>query len=115
MKEIDDVLNEAESDRRDHLRLDMEKTLRAVANGELRLGRVKDVSAGGAVVYLDQPLDEGTEITLDIEDLGSYTGTVSGAARDGLVPIKFQLDQEAEDHLVAEIMRAYNNMVAEGT
>ncbi|MDA0306405.1 MAG: hypothetical protein O3B76_08990, partial [Proteobacteria bacterium] len=74
------------------------------------LGRVKELSARSAAIHLDQPLDEGTQITIDIEDLGSFSGHVSGAPRDGVVPIIFDIDEKDEDHLIAEIMKIYNNM-----
>lgn len=94
-------------DRRHHQRFDIERTLRAVANGELRLGRVKELSSTSAAIHLDQPLEEGTKITLDIEDLGSFSGCVAGPPRDGLVPIKFDISEKEEDHLIAEIMNIY--------
>ena len=102
--------SESSIERRLNQRFDIERTLRAVANGELRLGRVTEVSAASAAIHLDQPLEEGTEITLDIEDLGSFSGHVVGPPRDGLVPVKFDLDEKEEDHLIAEIMRIYNSM-----
>ena len=102
-----------DADRRVHQRFDIERTLRAVANGELRLGRVKEVSASAAAIHLDQPLEEGTKITLDIKDLGSFSGQVAGPPRDGLVPIKFDIDEKEEDHLIAEIMKIYNGMSLE--
>ncbi|MEE9318463.1 MAG: PilZ domain-containing protein [Rhodospirillales bacterium] len=102
-----------DADRRVHQRFDIERTLRAVANGELRLGRVKEVSASSAAIHLDQPLEKGTKITLDIEDLGSFSGQVAGPPRDGLVPIKFDIDEKEEDHLIAEIMKIYNGMSLE--
>ena len=100
----------SEVERRQHQRFDIERTLRAVANGELRLGRVKELSSQSAAIHLDQPLEEGTQITLDIEDLGSFSGHVAGPPRDGIVPIKFDIDEKAEDHLIAEIMKIYNNL-----
>ena len=74
----------SEVERRQHQRFDIERTLRAVANGELRLGRVKELSSQSAAIHLDQPLEEGTQITLDIEDLGSFSGHVAGPPRDGI-------------------------------
>lgn len=94
-------------EKRSNQRFDVERTLRAVANGEFRLGRLTEVSAASAAIHLDKTLDEGTEITLDIEDLGSFSGRVAGPPRDGLVPVKFDLDEKEEDHLIAEIMRIY--------
>ena len=86
--------SESSGERRLNQRFDIEKTLRAVANGELRLGRITEVSAASAAIHLDQPLEEGTEITLDIEDIGSFSGHVAGPPRGGLVPIKFDLDEK---------------------
>ncbi|NQV84691.1 MAG: PilZ domain-containing protein [Rhodospirillales bacterium] len=101
--------------RRTNQRFDIERTLRAVANGEFRLGRVAELSATSAAIHLDKELDEGTEITLDIEDLGTFSGYVSGPPRDGLVPVKFNLDEKEEDHLIAEIMRIYNKVELDKT
>ena len=97
-------------DLRIYQRFDIERTLRAVANGELHLGRITEVSVSSAAIHLDQPLEEGIEITLDIEDLGSLSGRIAGPPRGGLVPIKFDMDDEAEDRLIAEIMKIYNGM-----
>ena len=82
----------------------MERTLRAVANGELRLSRLADISTTSCALHLDKDLDEGTEITIDIEDLGSFSDYIAGPPRNGLVPVKFDFDDKATDHLVAEIM-----------
>jgi hypothetical protein len=106
---VSETNSESSGERRLNQRFDIERTLRAVANGELRLGRITEVSAASAAIHLDQPLAEGTEITLDIEDLGSFSGHVAGPPRDGLVPIKFDLSEKEEDHLIAEIMRIYND------
>lgn len=114
MTEFDDESGgerRSEGDRRVYPRFRIERTLRALANEDFRIGRLEDVSAGGAVVHLDEVLEEGTEVTLDIEDLGSFTGHVSGPSRDGMVPIKFDNDQEAEDRLIAEIMKIQNDIV----
>ena len=107
---LSETNSESSCERRLNQRFDIERTLRAVANGELRLGWITEVSAASAAIHLDQPLEEGTEITLDIEDLGSFSGHVAGPPRDGLVPIKFDLSEKEEDHLIAEIMRIYNGM-----
>ena len=104
------MVSGAGEERRVNQRFDIERTLRAVANGELRLGRVAEVSATSAAIHLDKILDEGTEITLDIEDLGSFSGYVAGPPRNGLVPVKFNLNEKEEDHLIAEIMRIYNEV-----
>ncbi len=108
--EMAEIKDELAEDRRIHQRFDIERTLRCVANGELSLGRITEVSASSAAIHLDQPLEEGTEITLDIEDLGSFSGCVAGPPRDGLVPIKLDMNEKAEDRLIAEIMKIYNGM-----
>ena len=103
-----------EEDRRHHQRFDIERTLRAMADGELRLGRITQVSANSAAIHLDQPLEEGTKITLDIEDLGSFAGHVSGPPRGGLVPVSFDLDEKEEESLIAEIMKIYTGIKLDG-
>ena len=47
--------SESSGERRLNQRFDIERTLRAVANGELRLGRITEVSAASAAIHLDQP------------------------------------------------------------
>ena len=106
-----DFEDELENERRVYRRINIERVLRATdADGELRLGRLKDVSAGGVAVHLDEPLEEGAKVTLEIEDLGSFSGRVSGPSRDGLIPIAFDNAKEDEDKLLAEIMRIHNDM-----
>ena len=107
MAEFDD---ESEGERRAHPRFRTEKTLRALANEDFRIGRLEDVSASGALIHLDEVLEEETEVKLDIEDLGSFSGRVVGPPRDGMVPVQFDNDQEAEDNLIAEITKIQNNM-----
>ena len=107
---MSDFASKGGDEKRSNQRFDMERTLRALANGELRLGRLTEVSARGCALHLDKELDERTEITIDIEELGSFSGHVAGPARDGLVPVRYDLDEKGEDHLIAEIMRIYNKV-----
>lgn len=101
------------TERRVHPRYAIEKPLSAEASGKRQRGRTRDISAGGAAVYLDEPLDEGLEVALDIEDLGLQAGYVVGPSRDDLVPIRFDIDEESEDRFVSEIEELYNSMVLE--
>jgi len=101
------------AERRAHPRYDIEKPIRADAAGQTRNGRTKDISAGGAAVYLDEPLDEGLEVEVDIDDLGQQSGTVIGPSRDDLIPIRFDLDEESEDLLFSELEELYNSMMSE--
>ncbi|MFQ5765733.1 MAG: PilZ domain-containing protein [Rhodospirillales bacterium] len=102
-----------QAERRAHPRYEIEKPLSAEAAGKRQLGRTKDISAGGAAVYLDEPLDEGLEVALDIENLGPQAGYVVGPSRDELIPIRFDIDEESEDRLVSEVEELYNSMVLE--
>ena len=54
------MVSGAGEERRANQRFDIERPLRAVANGEFRLGRVAEVSATSAAIHLDKILDEGT-------------------------------------------------------
>ena len=69
-----DLEDELESERRVYRRIDIERVMRATdADGKLRLGRLRDVSAGGVAVDLGEPLTEGNKGTRDEEDMGEFS------------------------------------------
>jgi c-di-GMP-binding flagellar brake protein YcgR len=100
-------------DRRRHRRYPIDKALNAQTNRGRYPGRLKDISAGGAGVLLDQTLDAGDDVTLEIDDLGAHAGHVVGPSRYDLIPIAFDHDEEEQDLLIAEIMKCQGDMIAE--
>jgi len=101
-------------ERRRHTRFPVDKKLTANTRGGRYPGRLRDISAGGAGVYLDDSVDEsldvGDDVTLDIEEFGAHPGHVVGPTRFDLIPIAFDNDEEEQDQLIAEIMRSQSGM-----
>lgn len=101
-------------ERRRHQRFRADKKLSAKTGEGRYPGRLKDISAGGAGVYLDEgpdePLDAGDDVVLDIDTFGSQAGHVVGPTRFDLIPIAFDNDEEEQDRLIAEIMRSQSGM-----
>lgn len=100
-------------DRRRHRRYPIDKALNVKTGRGRHRGRLRDISAGGAGVSLDETLEEGEDVTLEIDDLGSHAGYVVGPSRYDLIPIAFDHDEEEQDLLIAEIMKCQSDMVAE--
>ena len=100
-------------ERRRHQRFPITKGLNAKTDRGRYPGRLKDISAGGAGVYLVEGLDVGEDVTLEIDDLGSYDGHVVGATRYDLIPIAFDNDEEEQDELIAEIMKCQGDTISE--
>jgi hypothetical protein len=101
------------TERRRHRRFPITKGLNAKTGHGRYPGRLKDISAGGAGVYLVESLDAGEDVTLEIDDLGSYAGHVAGPTRYDLIPIAFDNDEEEQDQLIAEIMKCQDDMISE--
>jgi c-di-GMP-binding flagellar brake protein YcgR len=104
---------DAGEERRRHQRFPMMKGLNAKTGRGRYPGRLKDISAGGAGVYLVESLDAGEDITLEIDDLGTHAGHVVGPTRYDLIPIAFDNDEEEQDELIAEIMKCQGDMISE--
>jgi hypothetical protein len=98
---------------RHHQRFPITKGLNAKTDGGRYPGRLKDISAGGAGIYLVESLDAGEDVTLEIDDLGSYAGHVVGPTRYDLIPIAFDNDEEEQDELIAEIMKCQGDVISE--
>ncbi len=104
--------SEPGKERRRHRRFPIDRALSARTKNGRRRGRLKDISAGGAGIMLDDALDAGDDVTLDIDDLGTHAGHVAGPSRYDLIPIAFDNDEEDQELLIAEIMRCQSGMVS---
>jgi|GEM_PF-2221351 len=100
-------------ERRRHQRFPITKGLNAKTGRGHYPGRLKDISAGGAGVLLVESLEAGEDVTLEIDDLGTYAGHVAGPTRYDLIPIAFDNDEEEQDELIAEIMKCQDAMISE--
>lgn len=100
-------------DQRRHPRIAISKSLRARADSYEAVGSLIDISAGGAAVGLEDgknfdSLDD-LEIELDIEDMTPVFGHITRSFDEGFAVV-FDLDQEQEDLLLAEVMQIHNDM-----
>jgi len=101
------------TERRRHQRFPLAKGLNAKTGRGRYPGRLRDISAGGAGVYLVESLEAGEDVTLEIDDLGSYPGHVVGPTRYDLIPIAFDSDEAEQDELIAEIMKCQGDIISE--
>ena len=108
-----DFERESGKDRRRHRRFPIDKALNATTRRGRHAGRLKDISAGGAGVLLDETLEAGEDVTLEIDDLGNHPGHVVGPSRYDLIPIAFDHDEEEQDLLIADIMKCQGDIIAE--
>jgi hypothetical protein len=90
-------------EKRRHPRVRVERSVRATAEGREHSGSVTDISVGGAALRVDAEIGEEAEIELDIEDLGDLSGHVRRLLDDGFA-VEFELDEDEEERLVAELI-----------
>ncbi|MDP6805678.1 MAG: PilZ domain-containing protein [Rhodospirillales bacterium] len=105
---------ESGSEKRRHPRVRVDKPVRAKAEGREHSGSLTDISAGGAALRVTAEIDEETEVELDIEDLRDLSGRVARVLDDGFA-VEFELDEDEEDSLVAEIMGIHDAIRSEET
>jgi hypothetical protein len=104
-----------DANKRRHARRAVSRPVRAVAGARELTGAVTDLSAGGAALHLDSPvedLDEDVSIDLYIEDMAPLPGHLARTFEDGIA-VEFDLDEAEEDRLLAEVMEMHNAMRAE--
>ncbi len=100
-------------DQRRHPRVAISKSLRARAANYEGAGSLIDISAGGAAVDLADDVDfdpsDDIEVELNIEDITPVSGRIARSFEEGFA-VTFDLDQEEEDLLLAEVMQIHNDM-----
>ncbi len=100
-------------DQRRHPRIAISRSLRARAKSYEAVGSLIDISAGGAAVGLEKGIDfdslDDLEVELDIEDMTPVLGHIARSFDEGFAVV-FDLDQEQEDLLLAEVMQIHNDM-----
>jgi hypothetical protein len=85
-------------------------------NGQEYLGKTIDISAGGLSIKfgsLDRvdnfPFERGDQVTLDVEELSAVSGSIIRVRNDSVI-VRFDLNQQLEDRLLAEIMLTKNEI-----
>ena len=96
-------------ERRRHPRYPVSRKAKARSNGEVHHGRLKDISATGAAIHAGVRWEKDRVVELDIENMEPLEGTVARSLEDGIA-IEFDLDQEDEDRLLAEMAEIRDSM-----
>ncbi len=99
------------SEQRRHPRYVISKPCRVTAGGRDFRCRLKDISAGGAAIKWRTRIEAGAEIEVDMGDIGAYPATVVRVQEDeGVVAVRFVLDDAAQERLTAEITKIFQGM-----
>lgn len=88
-----------------------------ITNGDKEyIGKTVDISAGGLSIKFKPletgkvlPFKPGDRVTLDVAKLSNLTGSIIRKKSDNII-INFDVNQQLEDRLLAEIMPVTNNM-----
>ena len=75
-------------DGRHHERSNVRVMARFLYAGRQIAGQIKDISAGGAKIDIDQPVEPHTAITLSIDQFGDYEGEIVWSS-GGTIGVKF--------------------------
>ena len=89
-------------DKRRHPRYPLKGRVRARTGAVEREGRLKDVSGGGALLDLGQPLRNDLFVELHLEGLGRLPGRVV-RGRENEIAVKFTLDEEEEMRIARKL------------
>ncbi len=104
-----------DANKRRHARRTISRPARAVAGAREIAVTVTVLSAGGAALHLESPvenLDEDALVDLYIEDMDPLSGHLARTFEDGIA-VEFDLDEVEEDRLLAEVMEMHNAIRAE--
>ncbi len=104
---------ESGSDKRRHPRYPAKKPTRTVSQERRHQGNLKDISVSGAAITPAAEFETGDLVEVDIEDVGSFTGRVARTLDDDLFAVAFDIDEDDEEPLLAEITRLHDDLVDE--
>ena len=95
--------SEQGENKRRHRRYDIHKPVRAKSGGREGTGETLDISAGGAAIDVDIEVENDEILELDIEDVGYMASQVARPLDDGFAVRFVDLEEEDEEHLIAEL------------
>ncbi|MDP6787940.1 MAG: PilZ domain-containing protein [Rhodospirillales bacterium] len=91
-------------DKRRHPRYRLEGRVRARVGGEEHEGRLKNVSGGGALIDMPEPLENDLFVELHLEGLGRLPGRVV-RGRENEIAVKFTVDEDEEKRIAMKLER----------
>lgn len=101
-----------DAERRRHPRVSISRPAHAKSGDDEREALVRDISAGGAALEVEADWEDGDYTEINIDDLSPLGGYVTRTFDDG-VAVEFDLDEEEEDRLLAEVMEIQNAINSE--
>ncbi len=104
---------ESGTDKRRHPRYPANKPTRTVSRDRHHEGTLKDLSVSGASITPAAEFETGDLVEVDIEDVGSFPGRVARTPDDDLFAIAFDIDEDDEEPLLAEVTRLHDDLVDE--
>ena len=104
----------SDRDRRRHPRIAVSRPVRAKSGAREHRGATKDISGNGAALEIDAELEDENLVELDIEDMSRVSGRVARWFDDGFA-IEFDIDEDEEARLIAEIAQMHDAIETEET
>ena len=98
-------------ERRRRRRYFVTKTVRTSAEERRHDGAVKDISGGGVAIQPAAEFEAGTEVEIEIEDMGTFPARVTRIDDDeDLFAVAFEIHEDEEEELVTEITRIHDGI-----
>ena len=104
---------ESGTDKRRHPRYPAKKPTRTVSRERHHKGNLKDISVSGASITPAAEFETGEPVEVDIEDVGSFPGRVARTPDDAFFAVAFEIDEDDEEPLLAEITRLRDDLLDE--
>lgn len=89
-------------DGRQHERSNVHVVARFLHAGRQITGQITDISAGGAKIDVDQPVEAHTAITLSIDQFGDYEGEIVWSS-GGTIGVKFSEDPQVMSEVAVAV------------
>ena len=102
----------SDRDRRRHRRIAVSRRVRAKSGAREHEGLTKNISVSGAALELDAELEDEDLVELDIEDMSRLSGRVARWFDDGFA-VEFDIDEDEEARLIAEIAQIHDAIETE--
>lgn len=100
-------------ERRRHPRYRVRKSTRTRSASQEHRGEVKDISASGAAIEPKAGMQQGAPVEVDIEDFGVFSARVTRVPEDDVFAVEFDLGEEEEERLIAELTHLNENIDSE--
>ena len=102
-KFLDDMLGWQANDRRDQVRLDVEISAAYNRDGHREQCRIKNLSAGGALIASESDLPSGLEFTLEIDGFNEVITSRAIIETEHGTHVAFKMERAQSDRLVSFI------------